>query len=173
MGGGKIWSLLFDVCCPVARAALLLHLLPCLSGPCLCPCLCLCLCLCFCLCFCLCPLPLPCALSTACVCAPPPPTVSPSVRPLVGAAIGAALGAAVVYAGYQAKQKRDGAAVIDLYNYLVEVREGREGVGGWVGLKVFPALFLVSVYVRVLWLYLSVQLGVQVSGCRGTWQGLC
>lgn len=79
----------------------------------------------------------------------------------------------MVYAGYQAKQKRDGAAVIDLYNYLVEVREGREGVGGWVGLKVFPALFLVSVYVRVLWLYLSVQLGVQVSGCRGTWQGLC
>jgi hypothetical protein len=39
----------------------------------------------------------------------------------VSAAIGAALGAAVVYAGYQAKQKRDGAAVIDLYNYLVEV----------------------------------------------------
>jgi hypothetical protein len=26
-----------------------------------------------------------------------------------------------VYAGLQAKQKRDGAAVIDLYNYLVEV----------------------------------------------------
>jgi hypothetical protein len=39
----------------------------------------------------------------------------------VSAAIGAALGAAVVYAGLQAKQKRDGAAVIDLYNYLVEV----------------------------------------------------
>jgi hypothetical protein len=27
----------------------------------------------------------------------------------------------VVYAGVQAKQKRDGAAVIDLYNYIVEV----------------------------------------------------
>lgn len=39
----------------------------------------------------------------------------------------------MVYAGVQAKQKRDGAAVIDLYNYLVEVR----GVGMllwlWVG----------------------------------------
>jgi hypothetical protein len=48
--------------------------------------------------------------------------VSPDVRPFVSAAVGAALGAAVVYAGLQAKQKRDGAAVIDLYNYLVEVR---------------------------------------------------
>jgi hypothetical protein len=39
----------------------------------------------------------------------------------VGAVIGAALAAGVVYAGVQAKQKRDGAAVIDLYNYIVEV----------------------------------------------------
>jgi hypothetical protein len=29
---------------------------------------------------------------------------------------------AALYVGYQAKLKRDGAAVIDLYNYLVEVR---------------------------------------------------
>jgi hypothetical protein len=50
------------------------------------------------------------------------PAVSPDARPIVGAVIGAALAAGVVYAGVQAKQKRDGAAVIDLYNYIVEVR---------------------------------------------------
>lgn len=54
--------------------------------------------------------------------------VSPSTRPIVSAVIGAGLGAAVVYAGYQAKQKRDGAAVIDLYNYLVEVRVREHGL---------------------------------------------
>jgi hypothetical protein len=48
--------------------------------------------------------------------------VSPDARPIVGAVVGAALAAGVVYAGVQAKQKRDGAAVIDLYNYIVEVR---------------------------------------------------
>lgn len=47
--------------------------------------------------------------------------VSPDVKPISSAIVGAALGAAVIYAGYQAKQKRDGAAVIDLYNYIVEV----------------------------------------------------
>lgn len=47
--------------------------------------------------------------------------MSPDVRPIVGAVIGAAVAAGVVYAGVQAKQKRDGAAVIDLYNYIVEV----------------------------------------------------
>lgn len=53
----------------------------------------------------------------------PNTTVSPSTKPITSAVVGAALGAAVVYAGIQAKQKRDGAAVIDLYNYLVEVSE--------------------------------------------------
>jgi hypothetical protein len=47
--------------------------------------------------------------------------VSPDARPIVGAVVGAAVAAGVVYAGVQAKQKRDGAAVIDLYNYIVEV----------------------------------------------------
>jgi hypothetical protein len=42
--------------------------------------------------------------------------------------IGAALAAGVVYAGVQAKQKRDGAAVIDLYNYIVEVGFSRSGM---------------------------------------------
>ncbi len=49
------------------------------------------------------------------------PPVSPATKPIASAVVGAALGAAVLYAGYQAKQKRDGAAVIDLYNYIVEV----------------------------------------------------
>lgn len=47
--------------------------------------------------------------------------VSPDAKPIASAVVGAALGAAVVYAGMQAKQKRDGAAVIDLYNYIVDV----------------------------------------------------
>lgn len=55
------------------------------------------------------------------MCLPLFPAVSPDVRPIVGAVIGAAVAAGVVYAGVQAKQKRDGAAVIDLYNYIVEV----------------------------------------------------
>uniref|UniRef100_A0A383VE54 Uncharacterized protein n=1 Tax=Tetradesmus obliquus TaxID=3088 RepID=A0A383VE54_TETOB len=52
--------------------------------------------------------------------------VSPDVRPIVGAVIGAAVAAGVVYAGVQAKQKRDGAAVIDLYNYIVELDDPTE-----------------------------------------------
>jgi hypothetical protein len=49
-------------------------------------------------------------------------TVSPELRPVTAVVVGAALGAGVLYAGYQAKLKRDGAAVIELYNHLVEVR---------------------------------------------------
>lgn len=56
-----------------------------------------------------------CSLNSLC------PAVSPDAKPIASALVGAALGAAVVYAGYQAKQKRDGAAVIDLYNYIVDV----------------------------------------------------
>ncbi|KAF6255592.1 hypothetical protein COO60DRAFT_1641425 [Scenedesmus sp. NREL 46B-D3] len=52
--------------------------------------------------------------------------VSPDARPIVGAVVGAALAAGVVYAGVQAKQKRDGAAVIDLYNYIVELDDPTE-----------------------------------------------
>ena len=63
--------------------------------------------------------------------------VSPDVRPIASAVVGAALGAAVVYAGYQAKQKRDGAAVIDLYNYIVDVSmQCRTKMTLWLVLRV-------------------------------------
>ncbi|KAF8060559.1 SULTR2 [Scenedesmus sp. PABB004] len=52
--------------------------------------------------------------------------VSPEAKPITAALVGAALGAGALYAGYQAKQKRDGAAVIDLYNYIVELDDPTE-----------------------------------------------
>jgi hypothetical protein len=53
--------------------------------------------------------------------------VDRSTKPIVQYAVAAAVAGATLYAGYQAKLKRDGAAVIDLYNYLVEVRGVWEG----------------------------------------------
>eukprot|EP00879_Flechtneria_rotunda_P009976 GHRR01010432.1.p1 GENE.GHRR01010432.1~~GHRR01010432.1.p1 ORF type:complete len:735 (+),score=296.51 GHRR01010432.1:437-2641(+) len=59
--------------------------------------------------------------------------VSPSTKPVAQAAVAGALGAAVLYAGYVAKQKRDGAAVIDLYNYLVDLDDPAELTSDDVG----------------------------------------
>ena len=52
------------------------------------------------------------------------PAVDRSTKPIAQYAVAALVASAALYAGYQAKLKRDGAAIIDLYNYLVEVRRG-------------------------------------------------
>ena len=50
-----------------------------------------------------------------------PTLVSRSERPIVGAALAVAGAGAALYAGLQGKKVRDSAAVVELYNLLVEL----------------------------------------------------
>jgi len=52
--------------------------------------------------------------------------VDRSTKPMAQYAVAAVVASAALYAGYQAKLKRDGAAIIDLYNYLVELDDPSE-----------------------------------------------
>lgn len=52
--------------------------------------------------------------------------VAPRERPLTGYAAAALAGAAAAYGAVQAKKKRDSAAVVDLYNSLVEMDDPNE-----------------------------------------------
>jgi hypothetical protein len=55
--------------------------------------------------------------------------VSPETRNIAAVAVGAVGAGAVVYAGTHAKKKRDGAAVIELYNTLVRGAPPGWGLG--------------------------------------------